>query len=185
MRSGFVCALAILMGSIAGTGWAAGGGTAGDDPSRGWRSVASSTGGTEAVNRVTGAVRVAYQPLAPTDRPPSLSTPPATVPPVSSPSVGTPPGSSATGVTVPPSAPSVSAPTINVPSVSTVPVPGSCGSEPWRTVAPVAPSSVGFQPLLPIFSMPPTVYVARGILGQPVIYVPGQPVRNFLRYLGP
>jgi hypothetical protein len=33
--------------------------------------------------------------------------------------------------------------------------------------------------------MPETFYVGRGILGQPKIYVPNQPIRNTLRYLSP
>lgn len=43
----------------------------------------------------------------------------------------------------------------------------------------------GYQPILPIFSMPNSYYVGRGILGQPTVYVPGQTIRNFFRYLGP
>jgi hypothetical protein len=43
----------------------------------------------------------------------------------------------------------------------------------------------GARPFLPIASMPNQVYVSRGILGQPVVYVPGQPLRNGLRYILP
>jgi hypothetical protein len=32
-------------------------------------------------------------------------------------------------------------------------------------------------------SLPPNSYVGRGIFGQPKVYVPGQPIRNALRYL--
>jgi hypothetical protein len=42
----------------------------------------------------------------------------------------------------------------------------------YRTVAPVA-------------AVPTRYYVGRGILGQPKLYVPGQPLRNFVRYLSP
>jgi hypothetical protein len=33
--------------------------------------------------------------------------------------------------------------------------------------------------------MPSTYTVGRGIIGQPTVYVAGQPIRNFLRYLSP
>ena len=34
-------------------------------------------------------------------------------------------------------------------------------------------------------SLPKQDYIGRGILGQPKLYVPGQPISNVLRYLGP
>lgn len=54
--------------------------------------------------------------------------------------------------------------------------------------APTAASAnpvVTYRPLVPIASMPPQYYVGRGLLGQPKLYVPNQPVRNFVRYLSP
>lgn len=48
----------------------------------------------------------------------------------------------------------------------------------------VAPR-VGYRPLLPIARPPASYYVGRGLLGQPKVYVPGQPLRNALRYLSP
>ena len=65
--------------------------------------------------------------------------------------------------------------------------PGGCD-----TPVPVLPPEPGpvvetchFKPLLPLGKMPETFYPGQGILGQPKLYVPGQPIRNFLRYLTP
>ena len=44
---------------------------------------------------------------------------------------------------------------------------------------------VAFRPILPLAAMPGAYYVGRGILGQPKLYVPGQPIRNALRWLTP
>lgn len=52
---------------------------------------------------------------------------------------------------------------------------------PAATPAPV----VVYRPVLPVFRMPRSYVVGRGILGQPKVYVPGQPVRNTLRWLTP
>lgn len=43
----------------------------------------------------------------------------------------------------------------------------------------------GARPFVPIAQMPNQVYISRGLIGQPVVYVPGQPIRNGLRYLLP
>lgn len=43
----------------------------------------------------------------------------------------------------------------------------------------------GARPFVPITRMPDQVYISRGLLGQPVVYVPGQPLRNGLRYILP
>jgi hypothetical protein len=48
-----------------------------------------------------------------------------------------------------------------------------------------SPATTAYQPLVPIVSAPPSYYVGRGVIGQPKMYVPGQPIRNFLRYLTP
>ena len=44
---------------------------------------------------------------------------------------------------------------------------------------------VTYRPLVPVVPMPSQYYVGQGLLGQPKLYVPAQPVRNFLRYLSP
>ena len=43
----------------------------------------------------------------------------------------------------------------------------------------------GARPFVPIARMPNQVYISRGLIGQPVVYVPGQPLRNGLRYILP
>ena len=43
----------------------------------------------------------------------------------------------------------------------------------------------GPQPLIKLRTLPPSTYVGQGILGQPKAYVPGEPVRNFFRYIFP
>ena len=40
-------------------------------------------------------------------------------------------------------------------------------------------------PMIPLRSMPYGTYLGQGIIGQPVAYVDGEPVRNFLRYIFP
>ncbi|MFV1965651.1 MAG: hypothetical protein ACC628_09535 [Pirellulaceae bacterium] len=47
------------------------------------------------------------------------------------------------------------------------------------------PANTTYRPLWPVLSMPSSYYVGRGVLGQPKVYVPGQPIRNVLRYLTP
>ena len=42
---------------------------------------------------------------------------------------------------------------------------------------------VSYKPLVPVTAMPPQYYLGRGLFGQPKLYVPKQPMRNFLRYL--
>jgi hypothetical protein len=42
-----------------------------------------------------------------------------------------------------------------------------------------------YRPLVPLAPMPAQFEIGRGILGQPKLYVPGQPIRNFFRYLSP
>jgi hypothetical protein len=65
------------------------------------------------------------------------------------------------------------------PTAPTYPIGGA--PAPYAT----APAAPGARPFLPLTSMPNQVYVSRGLLGQPVVYVPGQPLRNGLRYLTP
>jgi len=61
----------------------------------------------------------------------------------------------------------------------------------YRSLAPAfSPQTVyqpviTYRPVLPLAAMPSRYYVGRGVLGQPKLYVPSQPIRNFLRYLSP
>ena len=45
--------------------------------------------------------------------------------------------------------------------------------------------SVPWRPIGNLRSMPENYVVGQGIIGQPKVYVPGQPIRNFFRYIGP
>lgn len=59
-----------------------------------------------------------------------------------------------------------------------------------RPVYQVSPHAVArpvsaYRPIAPIGTTPANSYVGPGILGQPKAYVPGQPLRNFARYLLP
>lgn len=47
------------------------------------------------------------------------------------------------------------------------------------------PDNAGFKPLFSLGQENYNVLLGRGIIGQPTVYVPGQPVRNFLRYISP
>lgn len=48
-----------------------------------------------------------------------------------------------------------------------------------------SPDNSGYAPLFSLGQENYNVQLGRGIIGQPTVYVPGQPVRNFLRYLFP
>jgi len=56
-----------------------------------------------------------------------------------------------------------------------------------RPVSPVVPPPPQYYvpPVLPIATVPAGATIGRGVLGQPTVYVPGQPVRNVLRYFSP
>lgn len=66
---------------------------------------------------------------------------------------------------------------------------------PWSTPAVAVPAGtavaapgapvVTYRPLVPVIPMPGQYYLGRGVLGQPKLYVPNQPLRNFVRYLSP
>lgn len=47
------------------------------------------------------------------------------------------------------------------------------------------PNNAGYTPLFSLGQENYNVQLGRGIIGQPTVYVPGQPIRNFLRYLSP
>ena len=49
----------------------------------------------------------------------------------------------------------------------------------------VQTKGVPWRPIVPIRSMPANYVVGQGIIGQPKVYVPSQPVRNFIRYISP
>lgn len=84
-----------------------------------------------------------------------------------------PPGT-ITPTNLPPSAPAA-APPLSVYAPPAVPAPIASG----------VPATFVYRPLLPVVPVPANYYLGRGVLGQPTVYVPGQPVRNFLRYLAP
>lgn len=44
---------------------------------------------------------------------------------------------------------------------------------------------VGLRPLVEVRRQPVAIQLRPGLFGQPTVYVPRQPVRNFFRYLGP
>jgi len=102
------------------------------------------------------------------------------------PSLATQPGQTGTG-----SAPQIQQQTFQPPAV-TMPL----GSVPGGAVVSGAAPAVGcpcgvpavnqfYRPVVPIESVPARFEVGRGIYGQPKLYVPNQPVRNFFRYLTP
>jgi hypothetical protein len=64
--------------------------------------------------------------------------------------------------------------------VPTYPI--SAAPTPYAAPPQAAP---GARPFLPLARMPNQVYVSRGLIGQPIVYVPGQPLRNGLRYILP
>ena len=53
------------------------------------------------------------------------------------------------------------------------------------TLPPVLPGSAGYRPLFSLGQENNPVQVGQGLIGQPVAYVPGQTIRNVLRYLAP
>lgn len=84
--------------------------------------------------------------------------------------------------------PAVAPPSVYMPAAdSTLPPtlgPPACCPQ-AVSAAPVVAAPVGYRPLVALRPLPPTYAVGRGILGQPKVYVPGQPLRNFVRYLSP
>jgi hypothetical protein len=48
-----------------------------------------------------------------------------------------------------------------------------------------SPNNSGYSPIFSLGQENYNVQIGRGIVGQPTVYVPGQPFRNFLRYLSP
>jgi hypothetical protein len=54
-----------------------------------------------------------------------------------------------------------------------------------RTVAPGYSTNLRYRPIVSLGSVPENYQMGQGMLGQPKVYVPGQPLRNFVRYLTP
>lgn len=70
------------------------------------------------------------------------------------------------------------APAVAFPSSATLAPVGISG-----TLPPVLPGSPGYRPLISFGQESNPVQVGQGVLGQPVAYVPGQRIRNLLRYM--
>lgn len=58
------------------------------------------------------------------------------------------------------------------------------GSTPYNPYTVTGPS-VPWRPIVNIRSMPNNYVVGQGLIGQPKVYVPQQPLRNFIRYITP
>jgi hypothetical protein len=56
-------------------------------------------------------------------------------------------------------------------------------SQPSSAVLPAPVTYEVYRPVLQIASPSSPAVLGRGVLGQPKAYVPGQPIRNFIRYL--
>jgi hypothetical protein len=78
-----------------------------------------------------------------------------------------------------------------VPAQQVVPV---TNVQPLTTVQPLTPTfnpysgtgrSVPWRPIANVRSMPENYVVGQGIIGQPKVYVPNQPLRNFVRWITP
>jgi len=129
------------------------------------------------------------QQLAPawgTVPPPALVPPPSAAPPsLLAPPTVTYRASAPSALSLPPPPPVTSAPfpATSVPAMSVPLAPVPVVSAPVVPVQ-VAPV-VTYRPLVPVAPMPAQYYVGPGLLGQPKLYVPDQPVRNFFRYLSP
>jgi hypothetical protein len=65
------------------------------------------------------------------------------------------------------------------------PTPANFAAVPTAYPQLVAVPTVSYRPVVALRPMPATYEVGRGLLGQPKLYVPKQPVRNFIRYISP
>ena len=87
---------------------------------------------------------------------------------------------------VPPVTYNLSAPApLWLPPPPTPPLTPVVATSAGTVVAVPAGPVVTYRPLLPVIPMPDQYYFGRGMLGQPKLYVPNQPLRNFVRYLSP
>lgn len=73
-------------------------------------------------------------------------------------------------------------PTVTAPMAPGVPAAGVVAAD---TVPMLPGTSLMYRPVITLRPMPASYVVGRGLIGQPTVYVPGQPVRNFLRYISP
>ena len=78
------------------------------------------------------------------------------------------------------------------PGASTYPPPGAMPGTyvpptltPNLTPGTYSPNNSGYSPFFSLGQENYNVQIGRGIIGQPTVYVPGQPFRNFIRYLSP
>jgi hypothetical protein len=81
-------------------------------------------------------------------------------------------------------------PAATVPPACGTPACGTpaCGTpacSPPVLLPPPASPTIRYRPVIPVGRPPRSVYLGQGWLGQPKVYVEGQPIRNFFRYLGP
>lgn len=79
-----------------------------------------------------------------------------------------------------------------VPGAPTYPPPGAVPGTyvpptltPNLTPGTYSPNNSGYSPVFSLGQENYNVQIGRGIIGQPTVYVPGQPFRNFIRYLSP
>jgi len=61
---------------------------------------------------------------------------------------------------------------------------------PYAAARPVYPYAAArpvytYRPIIAAPSVPSAYILGRGVIGQPTVYIPGQPVRNVLRYVSP
>jgi hypothetical protein len=143
--------------------------------------------------------RAAYQPTTPADVAPSLApngtsppmspwtgttSSPSSIPATSYPSYSASPWTSSSGVPVTSGGviPAAPVPSSMYSHRYAVPLASPCATPVVGVAGSVPVTRGGFPPLLPIASSTRPVFVSSGLLGQPVIYTPGQPIRNFFRY---
>ena len=81
--------------------------------------------------------------------------------------------------------PAYTAPSYGPSGTTWAPGYGDAVASPSDVYRPVVAPRYVYRPVVPLAPMPGEFQVGQGILGQPKLYVPGQPVRNFLRYLTP
>lgn len=59
-------------------------------------------------------------------------------------------------------------------------VAGECDCGPYAPISAQPQPYYAYQPATPV---PANMYVGRGAFGQPTVYVPNQPIRNFMRWV--
>ena len=79
-------------------------------------------------------------------------------------------------------------PAMPAPGVRLIPCGGSTipSVDPYARSTPMGQGSQSrYRPIVSLGSVPENYQMGQGMLGQPKVYVPGQPLRNFVRYLTP